>query len=92
MTEGLLGKAREYKIYKTLNGLLLVRTVGNDPNGSAADNSQGKYAEKALGVDAAFLLFDPNGGLVFIGLLDKEGCGAGVQSDLVLNHYIFNKH
>lgn len=48
--------------------------------------------EQALGVDAALLLFDPDGGFVFIRLLNKERSGTRVQANLVLNSDFFDKH
>ena len=74
----LLGEAGLDPLDKPLNGGLLVGTVRDDADGGAADDAEGKNAEQALGVDAALLLLNPDGGFILVGLLNKECCGAGV--------------
>ena len=66
--------------------------VSNDTDRRAADNAERQDTEQALGVDAALLLFDPDGGFVFIRLLNKERSGTRVQANLVLNSDFFDKH
>src|SRR5699024_1076112 len=45
-----------------------------------------------LGIHTALFFFYPDGRLVFIGLLDEEGSGTGVEPYLILNHDFFDEH
>ena len=78
--------------YKAVNCVLLIHTVSDDADGGPTDDTEGQNTKKALGVDAALILLDPDGSLELVGLLDEESCGTGVQADLVLYSNIFNVH
>ena len=79
----LLGKAGADQLDQTVNRSLLIGTVSNNADGGAADDAQTQDTEQRLGVDTALLLLDPDGGLVFVGLLDEEGSRTGVQTNLI---------
>ena len=81
----LLSKARLYQSSETLYRVGFIRAVGDDLDGGAADDAQGQYAQQALRIDTALFLLDPDGGFVFIRLLDEESGGTCVQTGFVLN-------
>jgi len=89
---GFLGKTAFNKLNKTVYGSFLIGAVGNDPDLRTSNDTQRKDAEKRFGVHAAFFLFDPDRGLELISFLDEKCSGTGVQTYLILNHYIFNEH
>ena len=70
---------------QSVHGLLLVAAVGDQRHGRALHDAQAQNAQQALGVDAAFLLLDPDTALVLIGLLNKISGRPGVQADLILD-------
>ena len=65
--------------------LFFVGAVGDECNSRAFDDPQRQDAQKALGVYAAFVLFHPDAAFKFIGALDEERRGSGVEADLVVN-------
>jgi hypothetical protein len=90
--DALIGKARFDKLEQAFHSLLLVASIRDNFNVGAAHNAQGQNAQKAFGVDSALFFFHPDGRFIFIGFLDKESRGSGVQPDLILYGYFFYKH
>ena len=88
----LLGKARVDQLYQSVHGLLLIRAIGNDADGNAANDAQAQHAQKAFGIDPALFLLDPNGRLELIGLLNKERSRTSVKDNLILDLYFFSTH
>ena len=89
---GLFGEAGFHQGDQAVHCAFFVGAVGDDADVGAADNPQGQNAQQALRVDAALLLFHPDGGFEFIGFLDKESRGTGMQPHLILNQHIFYIH
>lgn len=74
----LLGEAGLDQLDKPLNGAACSSEPSrDDADGGTADDAEGKKRRAALGVDAALLLLNPDGGFILVGLLNKECCGAG---------------
>jgi hypothetical protein len=86
------GKVTVNKIFKTDNRISLVHTVGNDGNSRALYNTERKHTEKALRVNAAIILFNPDRALEAISLLNKEGSRPCVESYTVLDGYVTGNH
>ena len=84
----LLCEARLYELDQPIYCKLLVRAVRDDPDGSAAHDSERKHTEQALGIDTALLLLNPDRGFVLIRFLNEEGCRACVKANLVLDRNI----
>ena len=89
---GLLRVIRINQIAQGLDGLFLIRAVGDDGDSRALDDAQGQDAQQALGVDAALFLLDPDAALELVGLLDEEGRGSGMETDLIVDDYLFGYH
>ena len=71
---------------------LLVSAIGNDADGSTANDAQRQNAQQALSVHAALFLLDPDGRLELVSLLDKEGSRTSVQTNLIFNGNFFDVH
>lgn len=71
---------------------LLIGTISDDTNICTAYDTQRQNTQQALCIYSAFLLFDPDRGLELICLLDEECCRSCVQTNLILNCYVFHKH
>ncbi len=70
----LLGEARLNKLHKLIDSLLLIGAACDDAYLGIAHDTEGKHAEKALGVDSALVLLHPNGGLELVSLLEEKNC------------------
>ncbi len=57
---GLFRETGFHKLYKPFHCLLLIGTACNDANFGVAHNTERENAQKALGIDSSFILFDPN--------------------------------
>jgi len=88
----LLGKARVDEGGQTVQCGVLVLTVSNQGDGHALGNTQGQHTQKALGVDLTVVLLHPDGALIAICLLNKEGGGSGVQTAGIGNNYLATFH
>ena len=49
---------------KFVHSLFLVGAAGDNADACAAHDTQRQHTQQALGVDAAFFLFHPDGGLI----------------------------
>ncbi len=81
-----------YQLNQCIHSCLLVRTVSDDADVSAAYDTEGQNTQQALSVHPTLLLFDPDRGLELVSLLNEEGSGSCVQTYLILNCNIFYKH
>ena len=90
--DGLLSEIRRNHLVESLNGLLLVGTISDQLDGGALHDAQGENAQQALGVDLALLLLDPDRALELIGLLNEEGSGSGVQTNLIVHDGFLTIH
>jgi len=81
-----------HQLHQGIYRFLLISAIGDDLNGRAAHDAQGKNTQQALGVYPALFLLHPNGSLVLIGLLDKKSRGPRVQTNMILNGYFFCVH
>ena len=50
-----------YKSNEALNSFFVIRTVSDDADVCAANNAEGKNAEKGLSINSSFFLLNPNG-------------------------------
>ena len=80
-----------HQLHQGIYRFLLISAIGDDLNGRAAHDAQGKNTQQALGVYPALFLLHPNGSLVLIGLLDKKSRGPRVQTNMILNGYLDRK-
>ena len=88
----LFSESGDHQIGERLNGFALILTVGNDPDIGPASDPKRKNPQKALRVCSALFLLDPDGGTEFVRLLNEERCGTRMQTNLILNGYIFDNH
>ena len=87
-----IDKIRFDEFAETVDRELFVAAVGDQADRRTLGDAEGENAEKALGVDAAVIAFDPNAAAVFVGFLNEECGGTGVQADLVVHNDIFRQH
>ena len=74
------------------NSRFFVSAVRNDADADTADDAERQNAQEALAVYAALFLFDPDGRLEFVSLLDEESCRTCMKTDLIFYDYIFYEH
>ena len=77
---------------ESVDSICLITAVSDNGDGSALGDSEGKDTEKALRVYAAILLFNPDGSLEGICLLDEEGCGSCVKTYVIANRKYTKKY
>ena len=78
-----LGKIGVDKAAESVDRFLLVYSVADDVYLSPFRDAEGKYTQKALRVNAALFLFNPEAAFKLICLLDKESGGSCVETDLI---------
>ena len=88
----LLCEAGLHQLDEAIDSSLLVCAIRDDADGGAAHDAQRQDAQQALSVHAALFLLDSDGRLELIGLLNKEGCRTGVQTNLIFNGNFFDVH
>ena len=67
----------------TLNKMC-IRDSGYDVHGRALDNAEREHAEKAFRVYTALFPLDPDAALELVSLLDEEGRGPRMKTDLIV--------
>ena len=92
LSRGSLRKIGVDKLGERGNGLVLIHTIGYDVDGSALHNAERKHTEKAFGVHAALISFDPDAALELVSLLDEEGRRPCVKTYLIVYCYLFGYH
>jgi hypothetical protein len=85
-------KTGSNKLAQPIQRGLLVCPVGNQRYAHALHDAERKNTKKALGIDTAVILFHPDGALIGVCLLDKEGSGSGMQPNVVMNGDIARNH
>ena len=69
---------------KTLNRCTLISAVSDDGDLGILGNAERKHAEKALCVYTAIILLYPDGALIAVSLLNKEGSRSCMKSYAVV--------
>ena len=89
MLSGSLGEIGIDQRRQGVDRLLLVCAVRHEGDRRALDDAERQNTEKALGVHASLVFFDPDAALELICLLDEESRGPCMESHLVVDDCFF---
>ena len=92
MLLGVLGKIGIDQRGQGIDRFLLVGAVRHEGDRRALHDAKRQDAEKALGVNASLVFFDPDAALELICLLDEESRGPCMESHLVVDDCFFRDH
>ena len=88
----LVAETALYQIYQRVYCDLLIRTIRNDLDVSAAYDTQRQDTQQALCIYPTLFLFDPDRGLELVGTLNEKCSRSCVQTNLILYCNFFYKH
>ena len=80
----LVAETALYQIYQRVYCDLLIRTIRNDLDVSAAYDTQRQDTQQALCIYPTLFLFDPDRGLELVGTLNEKCSRSCVQTNLIL--------
>ena len=84
----LFSKAGVNEGCKTFQCVCFISAVRNESDGHALNDTEREYAEKALCVNSAVILFNPDRALIGVRLLNEECSRSCMQTYIILNSYI----
>lgn len=85
-------KLDEMSSMSASTGLLLVGSVGDEVDCGALHDAKREDTQQAFRIYSALILFHPDGALKFIGLLNEERGGSGVETYLIVHDRLFDIH
>ena len=91
-SDRLLGEVRIDESRQRCDRFFLIRAVRNDRDLGTLHDAEGQDAQKALGIDAALFLLDPDAALELVGFLDEKRRRSGMKAYLIVNDYFFAYH